>query len=357
MSAPQSPAGARLALVVGARGLVGGHLVERLLERGWDVVGIARKPLSHDVSRYRHLSIDVSDAGRCAEQASALAGVTHLFYAARAGHREPAVETALNVAMLRNTIETLLARASRLEHVCLVHGTKWYGSHLGPFRTPAVEDQPRHAGQNWYFGQHDWVAAHKRGRAWRWSTVRPHIVVGVSVGYPYNCLTTLAVYAALCREHRRPFTFPGPEAAFDAITQATDATLLADAQIWTAEEPRCAGEDFNIVNADYFRWRHLWPAIAAFFDVEPAGAGGPTLSVSMQDAESEWDRLVRRHGLRPVPLAALASRSFGDFLFRTDWDVMSSTVKARRFGFEPVVATEASFLSHLARMREARLIP
>ncbi|MGE0796932.1 MAG: SDR family oxidoreductase [Lautropia sp.] len=354
MSAPADP---RLALVVGAGGLVGGHLVERLLERGWDVVGIARRPLSHRSPRYRHLPLDVADAARCVERCAEVAGVTHLFYAARAGHRDAAAETALNVAMLRNTVDALLARASRLAHVCLVHGTKWYGSHLGPFRTPAVEEQPRHAGENWYFGQHDWLVERQRGRNWHWSTMRPHIVAGVSVGYPYNCLTTLAAYAALCREHRRPFAFPGSAAAFDAITQATDATLLADAQIWTAENPACAGQDFNVINADYFRWRHLWPAIAGFFGLEPGGPDGPALAESMRDAQPEWDALVHRHGLQPLPLSALASRSFGDFLFGTDWDVMSSMLKARRFGFDRVVGTEQSFVGHLARMRDARLIP
>ena len=347
----------RLALVVGAGGLVGGHLVERLLAKGWSTLGIARRPDTRHSPRYRHLQVDLSDAARCREIAPQLAEATHLFYAVRVGHRDPDAENAINVAVLRNTLEHLLAHAPDLRHVCLVHGTKWYGSHLGPFPNPAIEQQARHSGSNWYFGQHDWLSEFQRGRNWTWSTVRPHIVVGVSVGYPYNCVTTLAAYAALCRERGQAFHFPGSEAAFNAITQATDATLLADAQIWTAETPACAGHDFNVINADYFRWCQLWPAIADFFGLSPGGPSAATLKTLMGDAQPDWARIIERHQLRDVPLSAIASWSFGDFLFSTDWDVMSSSLKTRQFGFNEPVGTEESFIRHLRRMRDDRLIP
>lgn len=347
----------RLALVAGAGGLVGGHLVERLLEGGWSVIGVARKTVAHPSPQYRHLSCDLVDEARCVELAGECRGVTHLFYTARASHSDPAIESSINVALLRNVLDGMLAESSQLEHVSLVHGTKWYGSHLGRFRTPATESDPRHEGDNWYFGQHDYIASLQRSRQWGWSTVRPHIVVGLSVGYPYNCLNTIAAYAALCREQGRPFAFPGTEAAFDAISQATDATLLAKALIWTATDRACDGQDFNIVNADYFRWRNLWPAVADFFELVSAGPGGDSLSTTMRDAGPAWEALVRRHGLARVPLESVASWTFGDFLFRTDWDVMSSTLKARRCGFQEAVGTEESFLRQLARMRAARLIP
>lgn len=347
----------RLALVVGAGGLVGTHLVERLLEKGWNVIGVSRRPIEHDSSRFRHLPVDVSNAEHCTTAASELANVTHLFFTARVGHRDPSTETELNVRVLRNALEHLLGRASRLQHVCLVHGTKWYGSHLGPFPNPAVENQPRHPGTNWYFGQHDWMLEFQYGRRWTWSTVRPHIVVGLSIGHPYNCVSTLAAYATLCKERGQPLTFPGSEAAFESITQATDATLLADAQIWSSVSPACANQDFNIINADYFRWKQLWPVLADFVGVERGGPGGTPLREAMKDATRDWERLVDRYRLRTVPIGDIASWSFGDFLFATDWDVMSSTVKARQYGFDTVICTEESFLHHLTRMREQRLIP
>ena len=354
MSVPDAD---RTALVVGAGGLVGTHLVERLLDQGWDVIGVSRRPVGVDAPRFRHLAVDILDAAQCRRTAAQLDRVTHVFFTARIGHREAATENALNVNALNNTLEHLLAESRQLQHVCLVHGTKWYGSHLGAFPNPAIESQTPHAGENWYFGQHDRLTDYQRRVSWTWSTVRPHIVIGVSVGHPYNCLSTLAAYALLCRERQRPFTFPGSDKAFNAVTQATDASLLADAQIWSSITRACANHDFNVINADYFRWNQLWPVIADYFAIQAEGPDGVSLCESMRDAQPDWQRLIKRYGLQTTSLDDLASWSFGDFLFRTDWDVMSSTVKTRQFGFDPVIATRDSFLHHLGQMREQRLIP
>lgn len=349
--------GGRTALVAGARGIVGGNLVDRLLRNGWSVIGVARSAAESSAPGYRHLGVDLLDAQACRESAATCAAATHMFYAARASDSDPAREADANAAMLRNVVEGLLAQASTLQHVTLVHGTKWYGSHLGAFRTPAREDDARHAGRNFYYDQQDYVASLQLGKSWRWSTVRPHIVCGLSLFYPFNCVATLAAYGSLCRELGRPFGFPGTQAAFDAISQATDAELLADAMIWTTEEPRCANQAYNIINGDYFRWSNLWPALADFFGVKPGGANSPPLAISMQGGEKVWTDMVRKHGLRDLPLSALANWQFGDFLFKAEWDVLSSIVKSRQHGFQRALDTEQSFLANLAKMRAQRLIP
>ena len=53
-----------------------------------------------------------------------------------------------------------------LEHVHLVQGTKYYGMHRGPFRTPAREDDPRPATPNFYYEQQDLLVERQRGRGW-----------------------------------------------------------------------------------------------------------------------------------------------------------------------------------------------
>ena len=50
-----------------------------------------------------------------------------------------------------------MRRRASLRRVVLVTGTKYYGSHLGPFKTPARESDPRHMPPNYYFDQIDWL--------------------------------------------------------------------------------------------------------------------------------------------------------------------------------------------------------
>jgi NAD(P)-dependent dehydrogenase (short-subunit alcohol dehydrogenase family) len=58
--------GARMALVTGTTRGIGAAVVERLLERGWSVIGLARQPAAFEHDRYRHLSIDLAEAGTLA---------------------------------------------------------------------------------------------------------------------------------------------------------------------------------------------------------------------------------------------------------------------------------------------------
>ena len=56
-------------------------------------------------------------------------------YASRAPHAEAGVEDVPgNLEMLRNLLDAAEAGLPRLAHVHLVHGGKWYGMHIGPYR-------------------------------------------------------------------------------------------------------------------------------------------------------------------------------------------------------------------------------
>jgi len=346
----------RVALVAGARGIVGGNLVDHLLREGWQVIGVSRGEGGPARSGYRHIGCDLQDPAACAALAPEFRAVTHLFYTARASADNPEREIAANLGMLRAVMEPLLGQAVALRHVCLVHGTKWYGSHLGPFRNPAQESDPRHEGPNWYFDQHDYITTRQLGRNWAWSTVRPHIMLGIAVGYPFNLVATLAAYASLCREAGEALDFPGSERAFQALSQATDAGLLAEAMIWSAEAPAAANQDFNVINGDYFRWCNLWPALADAFGLRCGGPVPKRMSELMAGGDRRWSDLAARHALAPLPLGALANWRFADFLLATEWDALSSNVKIRQAGFDRPVSTEQSMLQIIAEMRRRKLI-
>ena len=64
--------------------------------------------------------------------------------------------------------------------------------------------------------------------------------------------------------------FSGKARRLCSIYQVTASEHFANAALWAANEPRCGREAFNITNGDYFRWKNLWPKLAAAFDM-PAG--------------------------------------------------------------------------------------
>ncbi len=347
----------RTALVAGATGATAKRLVELLLNDGWAVIGISRNPPTGQgrLSFIRADLLDPDDTTRMLRQCRA---VTHVFYTGRAKHGEGGIESVPdNIGMLRNTLDAIEPVAPDLAHVHLVQGAKYYGAHLGPFPTPAREDDPRHMPPNFYYDQQDLLVDRQRGRRWVWSASRPDFVFDFAPERARNIISTVGAYAALAAELGVPLDFPGPQGCFDAIKQATDATLLAKAMIFIATAPACANEAFNVTNGDLFRWTRLWPRLADYFGL-PAGGPRPLqLAQLMADKEPVWQRIVSKHGLKPQPIEAIANWSFADFQFSQDYDVITGTTKLRRFGFNDIVDTEEMFLAHLARYREARILP
>jgi nucleoside-diphosphate-sugar epimerase len=345
------------ALIAGATGATAKRLVELLVGSGWTVFGVSRNPPAGQgrLSFYRADLLDLDECGRALRECRS---VTHVFYTGRAKHSEGTIESvAENTAMLRNMLDSIETAAPDLAHVHLVQGGKYYGAHLGPFPTPAREDDPRHMPPNFYYDQQDLLAERQRGQRWNWSASRPDLVFDFAPERARNIISVIGAYAAIAAELGVPLDFPGQRGCFDAIKQATDATLLAKAMIFIATTPACAKEAFNVTNGDLFRWNRLWLRLAGYFDL-PAGGPRPfKLAQVMAEKEPVWQRIVTKHGLKPQPLEAVANWSYADVQFSQGYDVITSTTKLRRAGFNDVVDTEEMFLAHLARYREGRILP
>lgn len=347
----------RKTVVAGATGIVGRYLIAHLKQiGGWDIVGLARRP-DPAVDGITWVEVDLLDRDACADRIGAIAGATHLFYAARAARRTDDQENTDNTAMLVNLVDALEPVSPDLAHIHMIHGTKWYGSHLGTFRSPAREADPRGPGPYWYFDQQDFVSARQTGSSWTWSALRPHFVSGVSIRHPHNIMGVIAVYAAVCRELGRPLDFPGTAARYETLTQLTDAGLLAEAMVWAATTPACANQAFNIGNGDNVRWRHLWPMVADLFGLEVGSVGELSLPDFMADKGPLWDAMVAKHGLAPHRLDELASWDYGAFAFGIGWDDMSSTVKARQHGFQSAVDSFDMVRDVIADYRRRTIIP
>ena len=342
-------------LVAGAGGVIGKHAADAYAARGTPVRGVSRRPVA-DAS-WGHLAVDLLDPESATRDLQAAADTTHLVFAAYIERPTVTELSQVNVALLEHTLDALAAGGAPLRHVTLYQGGKAYGAHLGYFNSPAKERDPRLVQPNFYYDQEDVLRARAAERGFDVTMLRPEGVVGYAVGNPMNLLMVVAVYASICRELGQPLRFPGTVAAYDALYQVTDAELLARATVWSGSEPRAAGEVFNITNGDQFRWRQLWPAFARHLGMEIAEPQPVPLAEAMPTYREVWQRLVSRHDLRPTPYDDLVAWEFGDFLFRSEFDNITSTVKARHAGFQDCLDSEDRFLELFDQLVDRQVIP
>jgi len=350
------------ALVAGALGVIGRSLIQELERQGdWEVVGISRRIPDFETSSI-YLSLDLLDREACENQLRGLKDITHLFYCAFQPRSSWAEHTAPNLAMLVHCVETMNTASAELQHVQLIEGNKWYGSHLGPFRTPAREDDPPHMAPNFYVEQEHWLRnfhaqAQDADAGWNWSALRPHTVCGFSLNSPMNLTTCLAVYALISKELGLPLRFPGKPGAWESIYQVCDSRHLAKAMIWCATGENAANEVFNITNGDYFRWKNIWGRIAEFFEMEPGEVQTIPLTEFMADKEPLWEKLCEKHGLQKIPYSEIAAWPFADYVFGSEWDVMTDTLKLRLHGFHECLRSDEMFVRIFQEFREQKVIP
>lgn len=345
------------ALVAGALGVSGRALVNHLATReGWEVIGLSRRSPEFQ-SPARHIAIDLlnrSDVEACADS---LGDVNHIFFAALYWGKNVFEEVTPNLAMLTHIVEAVERTSRSLRKVVLLEGAKYYGAHLGPYKTPAREDDPRHMPPNFYYDQEDYLRARSADRPWSWSALRPSSICGFAVGNPMNMATAIGVYASICKELRLPLRFPGSPVAYGKIMEMTDADLLAKAMVWAALNERCDGEAFNITNGDFNRWENIWPRLAEFFHMTRAPAQRSPLAQFMSDKEPLWQTIVKKYGLLNYTFQQAAAWPFAEAIFNIEYDVMSDTTKCREFGFHEFVSTEEMLLRLLTLFQEIRFIP
>ncbi len=355
MNAPSSDDATRTVLVAGAGGVIGRHVADEYTRRGAQVRGLSRRPVAG--AQWDHLSVDLLDREASRAGLGAAADTTHLVFAAYIERDTTAEQIAVNSALLTNALDGLADAGAPLRHVTLYQGGKAYGAHLGYFNTPARERDARLIQPNFYYDQEDILRAAGEERGFEATMLRPEGVVGYAVGNPMNILMVIAVYASICRELGQPLRFPGTHAAYDALYQVTDASLLARATVWAGSEARAAGEVYNITNGDQIRWRHLWPVFARHFGMEYAEPQPVPLAEAMPHHEELWQGMVAKYGLVPTDYKDLAGWAFGDFLFRSGFDNVTSTIKARQHGFTDCLDTEDRFLELFDELAAGKIIP
>ena len=352
---------AKTALVAGVSGIVGSATAQLLLEQGWVVHGLARGATGQ--AGVQPVLADLQDAQATATALRDLQPDA-VFITTWLRQDSEAENIRVNSAMVRNLLDAL-PKPVGPRHVALVTGLKHY---LGPFeaygkgalpQTPFREEQGRLDVENFYYAQEDELFTAAARDGFSWSIHRPHTVIGKAVGNAMNMGTTLAVYATICREIGRPFTFPGSAAQWNGLTDMTDARQLALQLLWAATTPAAADEDFNIVNGDVFRWSWMWGRIASWFGIETVPFDGTVRPLEQQMAGDEaiWRQIAEREHLVEPELQRLASPWHTDADLGRPIEVVTDMSKSRRMGFSAYQPTDDAFIALFEQLRADRLIP
>jgi nucleoside-diphosphate-sugar epimerase len=349
------------ALVVGASGIVGNNLAHRLIDQGWQVHGLARRP--PQIEGLKPVAADLLDP---ASLRTALKDVRPAQVFITTWMRQPseAENIKVNAAMVRNLIAALPA-PDAVRHVALVTGLKHY---LGPFEsygkgalpaTPFREEQARLPVENFYYAQEDEVFAAAERIGFTWSVHRPHTIIGYALGNAMNMGVTLATYATICKTTGQPFVFPGSAMQWNGLTDVTDARLLARHLQWAATTDAARNQAFNIVNGDVFRWSWMWPRIAGWFGLEPAPfpPKQEPLEPKLAGEALVWAGIAGRHQLAEPDLTKLASAWHTDADLGRPIEVVTDMSKSRRLGFLDYQPSDDSFFDLFARLRADKIIP
>ena len=129
--------------------------------------------------------------------------------------------------------------------------------------------------------------------------------------------------------------------------------------VWASTTPGVENEAYNIVNGDVFRWRSMWPRIAAYFGVTPEGfSGAPRpLDLQMVGADEEWRAIADKYDLVEPDSARLASWWHTDGDLGRNIEVVTDMSKSREAGFLGYRRTDRAFTDLFDRLRRERLIP
>ncbi len=366
---------AKRVVIAGASGLVGHAAARHFASRpGWDVIGLSRRVPPHIVG-VRSLRVDLGCPRSIAEVTPALAGATHLVFAALSEARGlvsgwfDQEQIDHNGELLRNLFEPLQRVAPQLEHVSLLQGTKAYGLHDprlrdDPPHNPLLEREPRRNHPNFYWVQEDYLREKQVENSWGLTIFRPTTIYGDARGNNMNPIPAIGVYAALLRAEGSPLHYPG-RAIGPAIHEAVDADLVARALGWAATSPQARGGTYNLTNGDVFVWKHVWAVIAETLGMDVGDHRPMSLADVLPHRSRRWAAIVDTHKLtsprKLLDFVGYNSLVYTDLLLsnrpQPDGPMLNSTIAVREAGFHDCLDTEEMFRKWLRRLQAERSLP
>ncbi|GLJ30620.1 hypothetical protein SUGI_0606350 [Cryptomeria japonica] len=360
----------RVALIIGATGIVGNSLTEILPlsdtpSGPWKVYGVARrtKPDWSPETPVEYIQCDVLNRGETLEKISALKDVTHLFWVCWVNRETEVQNCEDNGRMFNNVLDALLPNAQNLEHICLQTGLKQYLGpleNIQPHEPPFHEELPRLPGPNFYYTLEDILFdAAKKKKGLTWSIHRPSVIFGFSPYSFANIICTVCVYASICKYEGLSFKYPGNGITWEQLVEVSDAELIAEQEIWAAVEPCAKNQAFNCSNGDVVKWKKLWKLIAEKFELEmlPYEGEGFSLAEAMKDKGPVWEAIVKENNLRPTKIDEVANWWTVDFGLNCPFLNPVSMNKSKEHGFFGFRNTESTFLSWIEKLKLSKIVP
>ncbi|KAF3674235.1 3-oxo-Delta(4,5)-steroid 5-beta-reductase [Capsicum annuum] len=365
-------------LVIGITGVVGNSLAETLSSTDtpggpWKVYGVSRrgKPVC-SIAKVRYIQCDVSVSTDVQAKLSTLKDVTHIFWVTSAFDLSTAKCCEINGAMFRSVLNAVIPNAPNVCHICLQTGAMHYMEiqrsidgklHVISHDPPFTEDMERLENiHNFYYTLEDVLFDEvSRKPSLTWSIHRPDLIFGFSHHSMLNIVGTLCVYATICKHECIPLIFPGTKEVWDSYSNASDANLVAEHQIWAALGAQGKNKAFNITNGDVFKWKQLWKVLAEQIGVEYVGFDETekiiSLSEMMKDKGTVWEKIVRDNNLVSTTLREVGLWDFADMLLAGGTSRLCSINRSKEYGFIGFRNSINSFIFWIQKAKDNRLIP
>jgi hypothetical protein len=112
-----------------------------------------------------------------------------------------------------------------------------------------------------------------------------------------------------------------------------------------------------VTNGDVFRWERLWEDVALHLGLDVAHPIPLRLAQHMADKGPLWREIATSNGLVEPDLSKLVGWGFGDFIFRTETDVISDVNKIYKYGFTERMDSRTSLLDAIDSLKRKKILP
>ena len=317
------------ALVTGATGLVGSHIVERVLREGWEIRALVRNPASATWLGAHPTNLVTGDVLDAATFAKAARGCDVVFHTAAAITPNGGWEDyrSLNLDGTQNAIDAAKSAGARLMHVSSVAvygpGNRYRD---GARTTEDVSLEPLPDGQYYARSKRESeqmvLAAHRKGEIWA-TAIRPDVVYG------RRDRQFIPRIARLLNFRVAPL-IGGGKAELPII----NAENVADAAFRAATKDVAAGKVYNVAN-------ERPTLVREFFDLAAEGLDRRIIGAPLPIPIAKLLLGVMVKGIGLLAGRGLAAMSSNTLNFLTRGNPFSSDRAREELGWDPPVDPRA----------------